>query len=1607
MGILDNFFGRKKVQVKRPEKKESTIKVHKVSRPATVSRGHVYEGRVTSVMPYGIFVDLGTDRGLVHASNLSWQYMNENEIAEQYHEGQIVRVVVLGYDDKGRIQLGIKQLHEFKYAKGDQLEVTIKSYIPGKGMEAVINDELNTKCFIPIGELAWNGDVQPMTLIGKSRTVVAIRINQRDHRITCSLKQIEISPWERPTDLHVGSVIDVKVVKYSDSGLSIVTINEGLPGFIHKNQITWLVADENISEGDCPAIGSEVRVVVKSFDPQNKKLLCSIKEIQEDPWKILKVGQPILGKVIEDHSQYYTVLLQNGIKCKCYDNIELVVANTYQFLIINVDVNGRKATVSKQISDYSLRNAQHIQNFFNRRGVKEHAFIKGNAVLLPEHIMYGEEPVAMPFAMEFLTFLYSHPEKLVKYKELFVVDTPRGKYSFIAIDLQELGYTIPEADKDALRNTEIPIKKVVTETMNGFVVQLAGRFGYVEKDDMPNSSALNGIMVRFVDFGQSLQIDKFATYDRADDKVELSHENHNLFCLTDEEISVLEDREKTLLEAVVLDNPTMEKGNIQRVAEQICVSYDPSNTYLIQLNDLLAKDPDYFTSHDFWLTSKIDDRNGEQKLRVYDANDVMLICRATDSSIYAEKIYCGRQHKEVQREYNANTHALYLPAGNLHLYRLYDAPSTYDAARVRLVLLRQYDIFANLLPNLHERVRKAKRTIGKDYVAMSQYLRYQQNRERQRLEGLEADIDGHHIRIGSMDGSCNVGLIINNPQCEQFFDDESDIQNVKVVRNGEDKSIFATLQRGDHPGEFFLYFKYTPDLDGYKNDGMTITPNANIYHLQIQQRSVNNFVENGGLLTRLERGKIKKPVIDGDIEFFDTKFSKVEEGNNQPLAIRKAVGNQDIFLIQGPPGTGKTSVIVEIIRQLVRKGERVLVCSQAHTAVRNIYDRLTAADKEMNIGFLDDEDTMRPLSLEDHKIFLRHNIELLGELAKGHDTKAEQMCDEYETNYSEYVRKDFTKMHRYLVRYFHESVHDCNDVKNLISNFKEEVEHLVGEQNGFYSAGHICSMQVVMGTCIGIGTDRDLYNSGVHFDTLIVDEAGKANLAETNVPMQLASKYILVGDDNQLPPYMDSEDIDEFEKSDEANSIEEGTNIEEALGMSLFEYFLRHEQFPAENQVLLNYQYRMNPILGDKISALFYGNKLYNGRGTENQSCDMPGFPEAVTFIDTGLTRNVKQYNPYENNSGEGSIYNPCEIDIICKDLVPKLESMRLTDSSISIGIIAPYNAQVRHIREALYDMRSPLAKCVYTIDNVQGQEYDVVVVSFVRSFPFEEGRKVGFLDDLRRLNVALSRAKKKLIMVGNLPTLTRPGAHYKLNVKDERKQPVEIFKSISAEASVRHAELNSLDKLAKHGITPGYVFKDCRIIYEGPSSKQRCYFITKVGDENLKFALPSNLGLANNAVCDVKFVALNNRGNDHPTFDVKNPVIISHDDHRGRVRLADGSERDVEFNTSYFLLSTLLHGDLGGVAIPLDFSGSQVSLIGVKLKKEVAAFPHEKGDVIQGRIIAKASKGVYVDCNDALGFIYLNNYLLVSLQLGQVVYCKVRNKNSEKLAVSLTMVNK
>lgn len=1576
----------------------------KVYRAYKVEKGTVCEGTIIKIQSYGLIVDIGIDKGIVFLSDISCQYTMGKDLEDFFYCGQKVYVVILEYD-KGRLKLGMKQLQSLSYKEGDNISVVAKRIT--NGVECMICDENHIKCFIPENELSWTNELNASDFKkDKKFDVKIISINERNgkYEMRCSLKQMTNSPWNKVADIEKGAVIEVKAVKYSKDGVLIVTIKEGLPGFIHKNQITWLKADKDITESVYPPKGVPIRVLVKEFQPEKEKLLCSIRDIEPNPWEQLKVGMTVKGSAIVGSPQNYKVKLANGIECHCDDNMTISCGIEYDFLIISVNPNARTVVVSKLAIDNAENDLSYIKSFFSKRGQKEHSFIYGDKILLPQDILCNDDTVAMPYALEWISYFNSNPSKLNKHTIISTVKTPSGaKKSFISIDIRNYGYVPYITDDRLLMNTDFKVRMGMP-TENGYITQAAGRMGYVSKENFPTGFdfSKDDLSVRFASVSHHKQID-FLAVNKQDTFVD--EDKKNLFNLNDDEISVLDDADRTILETLESEYPYLDKNHCNRVNEKVCVCYDSNS--LLELNNFIEKNADYFSTNNFWLTSYTNEQNGSQTLLIYNNEDIMLECKATDNRIFVFNFYSDRKQSEMQEKLNRNTKALILPASNLDIFTIYDIPSAFDAAKVRLLLSRQYDAYTRILPDLQKKILDKKRDIGKDYMVMSKYLEYQQGLEKQKLEGIEVSVNRSHITISSQEGSLSPKLILSEPQCSSLLQGENEDLLVKIIKNGTEKEEYAILSDGDDDGEYVLSFKSATDLGAYCNDGFVLTPNANIFHLRVQQRSVDDFIYKSELLTKLDSGKLKEPFCDESIVFFDQKFNNVEAGNNQPVAIRKAVGNQDIFLIQGPPGTGKTSVIVEIIRQLVAKGEKVLVCSQAHSAVKNIYDRLIAADPAMRIGNLDVEATMKPIDYKSYMLFLTHNLELLKELSQGNEEKALQLCDSYACAYSEDVHNDFMKAHRYFIDYYNSEEYDVENLKGLIADYKEEIEQITSDNNTFYQASHISSLQVVMGTCIGVGTDRGIYKSGVNFDTLIIDEAGKANLAETNVPMQLASKYILVGDENQLPPYMDSEEIKDFKESDEAKGLD-GDNMENALGKSLFEYFLKHTNFPPESKVLLNFQYRMNPAIGDKISSLFYHGELRNGSGTEKQNCDISGLNEAVIFFDTGNTNDRRRYDPYEKNMGNGSIYNPCEIGILIKDILPKLEGMLQLDNDLTVGIIAPYKEQVQQIKKALGKIRSVLKDSVYTVDNVQGQEYDVVVLSFVRAF--SENRKVGFLDDLRRLNVALSRAKKKLIMIGHLNTLTRPSAHKQYNI-EENLQPVEIFKRISADATIQRAELNSIDKLRKYGIKEGDIFRECQIVVDG----NKCGFLKKLDEEELRFTLPAIKGLKNGDIYDVQFKAYSSSWDNRPAFRIiplsVKAEIIEHDKETARIRLENGKMLNVHFppKKSILFSQILGEGNLCDSCLPFNIVGNTVSLNEDKLQKKVKMWHYAKGTKMTARVIMTNSKCIYVLCRNIIGIIFKRDNPLKydDIHIGDIINCEVYAKLEKAGMVKFNYINK
>jgi superfamily I DNA and/or RNA helicase len=579
-------------------------------------------------------------------------------------------------------------------------------------------------------------------------------------------------------------------------------------------------------------------------------------------------------------------------------------------------------------------------------------------------------------------------------------------------------------------------------------------------------------------------------------------------------------------------------------------------------------------------------------------------------------------------------------------------------------------------------------------------------------------------------------------------------------------------------------------------NGFYIDKRVSTKQFDIQRKIIKDFLDKKIKIDHIESllvnpSKVKTPILKSiNFKNSDLVRTEIEQPDNiQVRAVKKAIGNQNIFLVQGPPGTGKTTVIAEIIEQLTANNEKILVSGQNHVAVDNVLEKM-AKNPNLNLLRVGNPERIDKNLLKycyenlveeykiDYKCFIKNQKTLTEVFLKfiktdldkksileGFNEKVNELTLDYI-----YLKETFKQKH-FILRdsLFGLSIKELFETIQALSHwensFNNEYEILL--QPIIYN-----SVDVVFATCIGIKGDKIFKESNFKFDTVIIDEAGKANIAETLVAIELGKKVILVGDQMQLPPYIDSSLIDNEDPKSFPSSIYgkeyAPDEITHALKTSFFEFLINRidsKQFPSENKEMLNYQHRMHPNIGNFVSESFYGSKVFMGSRTHLNRIDMANpFDKEIVFFDTSNSK-----NPYEQKEGN-SVKNDTEAEIITEFVLPKLLDNNVKTEDIAI--IAPYKYQVSNIKEFIKKSVACQNKNidVATLDSFQGKEYDIIIFSFTRStdhskVKFIDGKKkylkVGFLDDARRLNVAFSRAKKKLILVGNEVTLIDYRSHF------------------------------------------------------------------------------------------------------------------------------------------------------------------------------------------------------------------------------------------------------
>ena len=455
----------------------------------------------------------------------------------------------------------------------------------------------------------------------------------------------------------------------------------------------------------------------------------------------------------------------------------------------------------------------------------------------------------------------------------------------------------------------------------------------------------------------------------------------------------------------------------------------------------------------------------------------------------------------------------------------------------------------------------------------------------------------------------------------------------------------------------------------------------------------------------------------------------------QERAVNEVLWAKDVAIVHGPPGTGKTTTLVEAINETLMRESQVLVCAQSNMAVDWISEKLV--DRGINVLRIGNP--------------TRVNDKMLGFT---YERRFESHPD-YPQLWA--IRKAIREL-RSNRKKGSESFHQKMD---RLRSRAAEIEIRINAE--LFGEARVIA-------CTLVGSAHRLLE-GMKFGTLFIDEAAQALEAACWIPMRRASRVILAGDHCQLPP-----------------TVKSIAALRAGLGKTLMERIAENK---PEVVTLLKIQYRMNEEIMRFSSDWFYGGQVESAPQIKYRS--ILDFDHPISWIDTSDEENqmtiegdVATEDSASNSSPAsaanqnsdlnfkeqfvGESYgriNKAEAELTLLTLAEyftKIGKQRVLGDSIDVGIISPYRAQVQYLKKLIkkYEFFKPYRRLisVNTVDGFQGQERDVILISLVRSN--DEGQ-IGFLKDLRRMNVAMTRARMKLIILGNKDTMTQHPFYKKL----------------------------------------------------------------------------------------------------------------------------------------------------------------------------------------------------------------------------------------------------
>ena len=464
------------------------------------------------------------------------------------------------------------------------------------------------------------------------------------------------------------------------------------------------------------------------------------------------------------------------------------------------------------------------------------------------------------------------------------------------------------------------------------------------------------------------------------------------------------------------------------------------------------------------------------------------------------------------------------------------------------------------------------------------------------------------------------------------------------------------------------------------------------------------------LSEKKEEGRLINILTGANAPTFDTDVPLYENpklNSTQQAAVNKIVQANELAIVHGPPGTGKTTTLVQAIKTLIKQGEkRILVTAPSNTAVDLLSEKLS--EEGLNVLRVGNparvSERLMALTL-DSKVAAHSSIKEIKRLKK-QAGEFKDMAHKYKRSFGKAEREQRKAL-------FDEAYKIMKDVGRMEQYIIDDVTN---------------KAQVVTATLVGANhyTVR-----GLQYNTVVIDEAGQAIEPACWIPILKGKRLILAGDHCQLSP-----------------TIKSDTAAKGGLSTTLLEKCIR---LHPQAVVLLEEQYRMHETIMGYSAKVFYEDKLKAHESVAGHLLHTTDTP--LVFIDTAGCG-------FEEKNEGTSISNPEEAVFLFKHLtrlVAELSTHYTIGKFPTIAVISPYKEQLYVLKEQLLHNQAlqPYTHkiAVNTIDSFQGQERDIVYISMTRS---NDAGVIGFLSDTRRMNVAMTRARKKLIVIGDSATLSR-----------------------------------------------------------------------------------------------------------------------------------------------------------------------------------------------------------------------------------------------------------